>query len=62
MKRTIALIVGPLLFALVAGAADEPRFENFLDYTYVRTDLGSNSAAIVNRANDQALSASAIRN
>jgi hypothetical protein len=58
MNRTIALIVGALSFALVAGAADAPRFENFLDYSYVRTDLGSNRAAILNRANDQAPSAS----
>ncbi len=40
MKRTIALIVGVHLLALVAGAADVPRLENFLDYTYMRTDLG----------------------
>ena len=41
MKRTITLIVGALLFALVAGATDIPKFETFLGYTYVRTDLGS---------------------
>jgi len=58
MKRTIALIVGALLFALVAGAADAPRVEKFLDYTYVSTDLGSNPAGTVNGANDQAPSAS----
>jgi hypothetical protein len=34
------------------------RFENFLDYSYVRTDLGTNRPAILNRANDQAPSAS----
>jgi hypothetical protein len=43
MKRTITLIVGALLFALVAGATDVPKFETFLGYTYVRTDLGSDS-------------------
>src|SRR2546430_2504216 len=58
MKRTITLIVGALLFALVAGATDVPKFETFLGYTYARTNLGSDPAVIVSRANDQALSAS----
>lgn len=54
MKRTIALIVGALLFALMAGAADVTGFENFLRYSYLSADLGSNSAGVVNPANDQA--------
>lgn len=58
MKRTIALIAEALLFALVAGAADAPRFETFLHSTYMCTDLGSNPAATVDRANDQAPGAS----
>jgi hypothetical protein len=43
MKRIITLIAGALLFALVAGTTDVPKFETFLGYTYVRTDLGSNT-------------------
>jgi len=43
MKRTITLIIGALLLALVAGATDVPKVETFLGYTYVRTDLGSNT-------------------
>jgi len=39
MKKSITLIVGTLLFALVAGATDIPTFEAFLGYTYMRTDL-----------------------
>jgi hypothetical protein len=58
MKRTIMLFVGALLFALVAGATDVPKFETFLGYTYVRTNLGSDPALIVSRANDHAPSAS----
>jgi opacity protein-like surface antigen len=41
MKKSITLIVGALLFALVAGATDIPKFETFLGYTYLRTDLQS---------------------
>jgi hypothetical protein len=43
MKKSITLIVGMLLFALVAGATDVPKFETFLGYTYMRTDLGDNT-------------------
>jgi len=58
MKRTITLIVGALLFALAAGATDVPKFESFLGYTFVRTDLGYDPAVILSSANDQAPSAS----
>ena len=43
MKKSITLIVGMLLVALVAGATDVPSFETFLGYTYMRTDLGDNT-------------------
>ena len=58
MKRPITLMIGALLFALLAGATDVPKFETVLGYTYVRTNLGSDPAMIVSRANDQASSAS----
>jgi hypothetical protein len=43
MKKSITLIVSGLLFALVAGAQDVPKFETFLGYTYMRTDLQSDN-------------------
>jgi hypothetical protein len=43
MKKSITLIVGGLLFALVAGAQDVPKFETFLGYTFMRTDLQSDN-------------------
>ena len=43
MKKSITLIVGVLLFTLVAGAQDVPRFETFLGFTYMRTDLQSDN-------------------
>ena len=39
MKKSITLIVGALLFTFLAGATDIPKFETFLGYTYLRTDL-----------------------
>lgn len=58
MKRPITLIVGVMLFALLAGATDVPKFETVLAFTYVRTNLGPDSAVIVSRANDEAPGAS----
>ena len=58
MKRAITLIVGALLFTLVAGATDVPKSEASLGYTYLRTNLLSDPAVIVSRANDQAPSVS----
>ena len=43
MKKSITLIVGVLLFTLVAGAQDVPKFETFLGFTYMRTDLQSDN-------------------
>jgi hypothetical protein len=43
MKKSITLIVGGLLFALVANAQDVPKFETFLGFTYMRTDLQSDN-------------------
>jgi hypothetical protein len=46
MKRIITLLVGALLLVLVAGAQEEPKFETFLGYTFVRTDLQSSNTAL----------------
>jgi hypothetical protein len=46
MKRIITLIVGALLLVLVAGAQEEPKFETFLGYTFVRTDLQNGDNAL----------------
>src|SRR6266478_3933748 len=43
MKKSITLIVGGLLFTLVANAQEVPKFETFLGFTYVRTDLQSDN-------------------
>ena len=42
MKKSITLIAGILLFTLVAAATDIPKYETFLGYTYVRTNLNNN--------------------
>ena len=44
MEKSLTLIVGGLLFALVANAQDVPKFETFLGFTYKRTDLQSDNA------------------
>lgn len=42
MKKSISLVAGLLLFTLVASATDEgPKFEAFVGYTSLRTDLQS---------------------
>jgi hypothetical protein len=38
MKKSITVIAGVLLFALVAAAQEVPRYETFLGYTYVRAN------------------------
>ena len=43
MKKSITFVVGVLLFTLVAGAQDVPKFETFLGFTYMRTDLQSDN-------------------
>ena len=45
MKKSITLVAGLLLFTLVASATDTegPKFEAFLGYTTLRTDLQSNT-------------------
>ena len=45
MKKSITLVAGLLLFTLVATATDTegPKFEAFLGYTTLRTDLQSNT-------------------
>jgi hypothetical protein len=45
MKRSITLIIGALMLASLAGA-QESRFETFLGYTYLRTDLQSNNTVL----------------
>ena len=43
MKKSITLVAGLLLFTLVAAATEEPKFEAFLGYTTLRTDLQNNT-------------------
>ncbi len=48
MKKSITLVSGLLLFTLVATATDNegPKFEAFLGYTSLRTDLQSNTPVL----------------
>jgi outer membrane immunogenic protein len=46
MKRLITLIAGALLLALVASAQEQPKFETFVGYTFMRTDLQSNNTTL----------------
>src|SRR6266481_1157257 len=46
MIKSITLIAGVLLFALVAVAQDRPRYETFLGYTYIRANQNNNNTAI----------------
>lgn len=43
MKKSITLVAGLLLFTLVAAATEEPKFEAFVGYTSLRTDLQNNT-------------------
>ena len=38
MKKTITLISTILLFAMAAAATDEPKYEVYLGYQYVRSN------------------------
>ena len=53
MKRTITLIVGALLFALMATATDEgSKYEVFLGYTTLRTDVQNNNPILNQHVGD----------
>lgn len=52
MKKSITLIAGVLLFTLVAAATDIPKYETFLGYTYVRTNLNNNNNGALERSID----------
>jgi hypothetical protein len=43
MKKSVVLIAGLLVCAFVLSATDEPKFETFLGYNYVRFNPGSNN-------------------
>ena len=43
MKKSVVLIAGLLVSAFVLSATDEPKFETFLGYNYVRFNPGSNN-------------------
>ena len=45
MKTTITVVAGVLLAAIAAAAADMPRMETFLGYTYVRANSAGNLPA-----------------
>jgi opacity protein-like surface antigen len=45
MRRSIPVIGGVLLFAMIASAQDAPKMETFLGYTYVRFNSATNVPA-----------------